>query len=224
MTDTIATRVSRIVSGSVHALLDAVESAAPEAVMAQAIREVEEAAGDVRVELGRAAANKHLATSRLVELNRRHGELGDQIEVALGAGRDDLAEAAVARQLDIEAQIPVVEHAVADAADEEKRLEGYLAALNAKRRDMDAALNEFIASRQTSAGASALGSPGKDTTAGKLDRASAAFDRVMARETGLAGPPGVAAQDAAKLAQLNALARQNRVAERLAALKAKRSD
>ena len=43
MTDTIASRVTRVVSGSVHALLDAVESAAPEATMAQAIREVEDA-------------------------------------------------------------------------------------------------------------------------------------------------------------------------------------
>ena len=43
MTDTIASRVTRVVGGSVHALLDAVENAAPESTMAQAIREVDQA-------------------------------------------------------------------------------------------------------------------------------------------------------------------------------------
>ena len=43
MTDTIASRVTRVIGGSAHALLDAMENAAPEATMAQAIREVEAA-------------------------------------------------------------------------------------------------------------------------------------------------------------------------------------
>ena len=43
MTDTIASRVTRVIGGSVNALLDAVENAAPEATMAQAIREVDQA-------------------------------------------------------------------------------------------------------------------------------------------------------------------------------------
>ena len=61
MTDTIASRVTRVVSGSVHALLDAVESAAPEATMAQAIREVDRVIDDVRAELGRVEASLRAA-------------------------------------------------------------------------------------------------------------------------------------------------------------------
>jgi phage shock protein A len=34
VTDTIASRVTRVIGGSVHALIDAVENAAPEAAMA----------------------------------------------------------------------------------------------------------------------------------------------------------------------------------------------
>src|SRR5262245_18369637 len=51
MTDTIASRVTRVIGGSVHALLDAVEDAAPEGTMAQAIREVDQAVDEVRGEL-----------------------------------------------------------------------------------------------------------------------------------------------------------------------------
>ena len=47
MTDTIASRVTRVIGGSVHALLDAVENASPEATMAQAIREVDQATGNI---------------------------------------------------------------------------------------------------------------------------------------------------------------------------------
>ena len=61
MTDTIASRVTRVVGASVNALLDAVENAAPEATMAQAIREVDQATDEVRAELGRIEAVKHLA-------------------------------------------------------------------------------------------------------------------------------------------------------------------
>ena len=114
MAESIGTRVGRIIAGSVHALIDAVENAAPEMVMEQAIREVDEVIDDVRAELGRAAANKHLASTRLMEENRKHEELGAQIELAVGQARDDLASAAIARQLDIEAQIPVLETTIAD--------------------------------------------------------------------------------------------------------------
>ena len=80
MTDTIASRVTRVVSGSVHALLDAVENAAPEATMGQAIREIDRVIDDVRAELGRVEASKHLATSQLNKLNTEHEQLAGQIE------------------------------------------------------------------------------------------------------------------------------------------------
>ena len=147
MAESIGTRVGRIIAGSVHALVDTVENAAPEMVMEQAIREVDEVIDDVRAELGRAAANKHLASTRLMEENRKHEELGAQIELAVGQARDDLASAAIARQLDIEAQIPVLEATITDCQGQEKELEGYIAALQAKKREMQEAVRQFAASR-----------------------------------------------------------------------------
>jgi phage shock protein A len=41
MAETIGTRVGRIIAGSVHALIDAVENTAPDMVMEQAIREID---------------------------------------------------------------------------------------------------------------------------------------------------------------------------------------
>src|SRR5205814_6986203 len=99
MTDTIASRVMRVVGGSVHAILDAVENTAPEATMAQAIREVDQAIDEVRSELGRVEAVKHLATSSLNKLNTQKETLGEQIDIAVGKGDETLARAGIAKQI-----------------------------------------------------------------------------------------------------------------------------
>ena len=219
MKDSISARVTRIVSGSLHALLDAVEQTAPEAAMAQAIREVDQVIDEVRAELGRVIANRHLADANLARLSQRHQELSAHIEIAVGKGEDELSRAGIARQLDIEAQRPVVEKAIAESGENEKELEGYLLALQARKREMEDALNEFIASRATVA---KPGTPAVDPSNQRVERAQAAFGRIMARETGLSGAGGAdAAADAAKLRELAELARVHAIEERLASLKAK---
>ena len=97
MKEAIGARVGRLIAGSVNALIDAVENAAPEVVMEQALREIDGATDEVRVELGKVLATKHLANKRLLEENRKHEELGEQIELAVTQGREDLAEAAIAQ-------------------------------------------------------------------------------------------------------------------------------
>src|SRR5262245_22264917 len=186
MAESIGNRVGRIIAGSVHALIDAVENAAPEMVMEQAIREVDEAIDDVRAELGRAAANKHLAATRLMEENRKHEELGAQIELAVAQSRDDLAGAAIARQLDIEAQIPVLETTIADCQSREKELEGYIAALQAKKREMQDAVRQFVASRAQAQGPGAPHAAASSSTA-RVERAESAFDRVLQQQAGISG-------------------------------------
>lgn len=223
MQESITARVGRIVSGSLNALVGALENAAPETVMAEAIREIDGAIDDVRAELGRALAAKHLANSRLAEENRKHQNLTGQIESAVAQGRDDLAEAGIAGQLDIEAQIPVLERAIAEHAERERELEGYVRALQAKRREMQDELQEFLAARRAAIGTGEAGA-GSAQGAGvdaRVAKAEQAFDAILRRQVGI-GPAG-RAQDpglAAKLAELEELARGNRIKERLAALKA----
>jgi phage shock protein A len=221
MTDTIASRVTRVIGGSVNALLDAVENAAPEATMAQAIREVEAAIDEVRGELGRVEATKHVASSSLNKLNTQKETLAEQVDIAMTKGDETLARAGIARQIDIDDQIPVLQRSLQDSIGRGKELEGYIAALTAKKREMESALQDFIASR-AAATAPAATNASSGTTQGKVDRAGAAFDRVMARETGLAVAGSGVNADAAKLQELQEMARTHRIDERLAALKANR--
>lgn len=217
----LTTRVGRIISGSINALVDAVEDAAPEVVMEQAIREIDSAIDDVRSELGKAIAAKHLANKRLSEKNSRHEELAEKIEVAVSEGRDDLAEAAISNQLDIEAQIPVLEHTIAECGEREKKLEGYITALQAKKREMRDDLKNYR--ETTSASVVEAAHDGRANSAGKVNRAVAqatsAFDRILEKQTGLGGMKTADAKNAAKMAELEQLTRDNRVKERLAALK-----
>jgi phage shock protein A len=222
MTDTIATRVTRVIGGSVHALLDAVENAAPEATMEQAIREVDQAIDEVRSELGRVEATKHLATSSLNKLNTHKETLAEQIEIAMAKGDEALARTGIAKQIDIDDQIPVLQRSLQDAIGRGNELEGYIAALLAKKREMESALQDFLSARAAPAGPPGAGAS-SSTTKDRADRAGAAFDRVLARQTGIAGATSTINADAAKLRELQELARTHRIDERLAALKAAQS-
>ena len=222
MTDTIAGRVTRVVSGSVHALLDAVENAAPEVTMAQAVREVDRVIDDVRAELGRVEASKHLATTQLNKLNTDHEQLAAQIEAALGQSREDLARAGLEKQLNIEDQVPVLQKSLADQRDTGKELEGYVAALLAKKREMEQALRDYVATRasRTAGQGSAAGpATGRGRSEDRVANAGAVFDRVLAKQTGLSGLTSAATGDAVKLRELQDLQRANRIEERLAQLK-----
>jgi phage shock protein A len=221
MADNIALRVTRIVSGSVHALLDAVEDATPEATMGQAIREVDQVIDEVRTELGRAEAAKHLVTTQLNKLNTENESLAGQIELAMKQNREDLARSGLEKQINIEDQVPVLQKGLAEQQDKGRELEGYITALLAKKREMEQALQEFIAARAGSAsprGASGAAGTGR----GRVDSAGSAFDRVMARQTGVSGLSASVTADAAKLKELQDLQRNHRIEERLAKLKASR--
>jgi phage shock protein A len=221
MSENIAVRVSRLISGSVNALIDAVENVAPEMVLEQAMREIDGAIDDVRADLGRQLAAKHMAHKRLLEENRKHEDLSDKIDLAVKEGRDDLAEAAIAKQFDIEAQVPVLERTIAECVERQKELEGYVGALKARRREMEDELVAFRAvqrqARSAASGAPASGTVGAER---KVAGAESTFARVLSN----VGVPTKAAEvrDAAKLAELEDLARKNRIRERLESVKAKK--
>ena len=227
MKESLTRRVGRILSGSLNALLDAVENAAPETVMEQAIREIDSAIDEVRVELGRVLANKHLANTRLEEENRKHRDLSDKIELAASEERDDLAEAAIARQLDIEAQIPILETTVNECTAREKELEGFLAAMQGRKREMREELRLYRESRrQAQTGASAASAPSPDSAGRVAEKrftnAQSAFDRVFEKATGVPGSPQTGdAQIASRMAELEDMDRKKRIRERLAAVKGK---
>lgn len=220
MADSLRNRVSQIIVGSMHALLDKVEDQAPEAMMEQAIRKVDGVIDEVRAELGKAAANRHLAQQQHAELNRRHLDLTSQAEEAIEMGRDDLARVAVTRQLDIEAQIPVVEGSLTEIVAREKELSGYVDALLGKKRDMEETLAQFIVSRNQAASPTGI-SPSTNNAQASVDKASDTFSRIFRRQTGLStAAQKVSAEETAKLRELDDLVQSKRIEARLAQLKA----
>lgn len=222
MAEGLMNRVKRLVSGSVNSIVDAVENAAPEAVMKEAIREIDSAIDDVRDQLGRVIANKHHANKRLMEANAKHEDLAEKLRLAVDQGRDDLAEAAIARQLDLEAQMPVLEDALKDTSAEEAELEAYISALAGRRREMEEDLQTYLASRPTeSEGAPAAARDSQPDR--KVENAESAFNRVLRGATGVPGTANADRDTAAKLAELETVSRDNRIKERLAALKAVKS-
>ena len=221
MVEKLGTRVGRLISGAANQVIDAAENLAPEAVMDQAVREVDQAVDDVRAELGKVVARKHLASNRLADENAKHDSLTQKVQLALNEGREDLAETAVGKLLDIEAQIPVLEQSIAQAGEEEAEMEGFITALQARGREMQEELVQFRRAQKDSAGTITTGGgPAGPDVAQSVKRAESAFDRVMERSTGLA--PGAATPDpktAKQLAELDDLSRKNRIQERLTQLK-----
>lgn len=222
MAEGLAGRVGRIVAGSLNSLVDALEGAAPDVVFNQALREIDEAMDDTRAELGKVVARRHLASKRLAEKNQSHEDLAEKTTMAVNECRDDLAEAAIAKQLDIEAQIPILEHEIAECGDEEKSLEGYISALGAKKREMEEELQALKAAR-ASAEIPGSGTAVNDTGSSNIEKrvrdATSAFDRAMEAQSGLPGEKRPDMANEAKIAELEEMALKNRIKERLAKVK-----
>lgn len=222
MADTLRQRVSRVIAGGAHALMDKIEDAAPVAILEQSVREVENIVDEVRAELGRAVANRHLAQQQHLNLNKEHEQLGASIQQALDNNREDLAKPAIARQIDIEAQLPVLESSLADLGAQEKELTGYVDALMGKQREMQAAIRDFEQSRKNADSAAARGTGVSTPVGAKLQAAQSAFDRTYQRQTGLdTAGRGTSLEQSAKLKELGDMVREHKINERLTALKAK---
>lgn len=226
MAETLASRVKRLVSGSANMIVTAVETLAPEMVMEEAIREIDAAIDDVRDELGQVMTRQYHANRRLATENKRHEELSQNIRLALEEGREDLAEAGVGRLLDIEAQFPVLEAAIAETREQQAELEGFVAALQARKREMKEELGEYRAAQKAAASNGGAGSDDKgpgprgSDVERRVERAAEAFDRALEMGGGVgtgAGAPD--RKSAAMTAELEAMARENRVRERLARFK-----
>ncbi|MFP4012536.1 MAG: PspA/IM30 family protein [Chitinispirillaceae bacterium] len=217
MKENLASRVGRIITGGANKVVSMIEHAAPEIVLEEALREIDSAVYDVRSELGKVIAQKHMANTRLVELNKNHDDLDEKITFALKENREDLAEAAVSKQLDLEAQIPVVEKSVVEYDKQQKELENYAAALVAKKRELSQEFQEFKKVRAESAkDSSAAVSQSNSALDDRLNRAEETFGRVLDR-----AQMTTSAANEKQLAELEDLARKNRISERLAQYKAR---
>ena len=214
MTETLFVRVKRIVSANINDVVDNMEKAQAEIVMKEAIREVDRATEEVRAELGKALAKSHHASNTIEITKKKIAELVEKSKFAIAQKRDDLAEAAISRQVDLEAQIPVLETVVTEAKVEQAKLEEFVAALNGRKREMQEDLKSFQEARNAAA---AEVSGNANPQGERVNKAKAVFDRAMKSASGLEAQrtPG----SAVKIAELEQLARSKSIADRLSELK-----
>lgn len=226
--ETLSNRVIRLLSASAHSLLDNLEGRNPEAMMGHFIRELDDAIGEVAAALGRDEAAKHLAASSIARQNNEIEVLAERIELAVKENREDAAKAGIAKQLDLEDTIAALHRSLDEATEKAGEHEKTLLGLRAKRREMESALQAFIASQAKTAAGGASGSAGSVGAAtrgrDKAEAAEAGFNRTMARATGVAGTVASTDADASQLKALETMQRDHRIAERLARVKAASGD
>src|ERR1700720_3654388 len=100
MTESIFARVSRLLSATVEDTVDRMEKAGGDAVMREAIREADRAIDQVKAGLQSTMARRLQAARQQKMLNEHVDELTTKAKFALSENREDLAEAALSRQID----------------------------------------------------------------------------------------------------------------------------
>ena len=219
MAESIFSRVGRLLSARIEDSVDAMERANNDGVMREAIREVDRTIDAVRADQERAMTRRLQAARQAEMIGKKLEELTAKARFAVESGRDDLAEGALSRQVDLEGQTGRLDEVQLLARQEEAKLEESLAALRARKTQMTEALTAFDVARSDAA----LGGDGGFHNARRHERqveqAEAAFDRAM---TG-AGGVGFSRGDADainRVAEIDTLQKGATVAQRLAALKA----
>lgn len=209
MNESIASRVSRLISGGINAIVDKAESISPEIVMKETIREVDSVIDEVKIELGKQTVELRKTKSQLDSEIAKYEKLSEQVKIAISEQRDDLAKTAISRQMDIEAQVPILEVRVEEISADIEKLENYIDALNAKKREMQNELDEYIKFTKEQKESQGINQ--------SIEKAEAAFNRVNKIETN-----SLLNENDVKLAELDKLSRNNRITERLESLKANR--
>ena len=221
MGETPINRVVRIVSGSIHDTVDAVETYQAESIMRQAIREIDQTISDVKAETRKSNGNRLLAQKRQKMTETKLKELSEKASIAISNNRDDLAEAALSRQLDLEAQIPVLKQAEETAEKNNEELNSFMQALIGRKSEMQSELDAFIMMRkEQNIGGVESDGPNVVRLEDRADHAIEAFDRVMKNGGGAAGYTNSNCDTVVQMNELNTIIRKKRISERLAELKA----
>lgn len=221
MTESIFTRISRILSASIEDTIDRLEVAGGPAVMREAIREAERAVEQAKAELDSVTTRRLQATRQRQLLAKRIEDLKEKAAFALDEAREDLAEAALSRQIDFEAQATTLGDVQSQARTEEIELETGIAALLARKAQMEEALAAFDVVKHESVPRGLDASHRDPSAERRLDAAEKAFGRVMKAAGGVSFTL-TDAKTIQRVAEIDVLQRSAAVAQRLAALKAER--
>lgn len=218
MAESVFVRVRRLLSARVEDSVDAMERANSDGTMREAIREVDRAIDDVRADLERAMTRRLQAARQQGMIAKKVDELTGKARFALGEGREDLAEGALSRQIDLEGQAAKLQHVQDLAREEEGKLDESLTALQSRKKQMEEALAAFAIARSDASMGGDGGLQNAREVERKVENAEAAFNRAMTGAGGVGFTKGDA-EALNKVAELDTLHKTATVAERLAALK-----
>lgn len=102
MSESVFLRVRRLLSARIEDSVDAMERADSDSTMRESIREVGRAIDEVRADKEKAMVRRRHAARQQEMIAKKVVELTDKARFALKEGRDELAEGAVTRQLELE--------------------------------------------------------------------------------------------------------------------------
>jgi phage shock protein A len=216
MPDSVFVRVERIVRTSADRALELAERASGVVLVREAARELEQAEQRLRSDRQTADRKGQRAAQAQKDIRAKLAELTDHARYALGKGREDLARAAVARQVELEKETGDWETIAAEAKVEAKCIDDALAQVAARRKQIQTELAALEREQSASAPARAGKEGVQDRVAKAMDKA----DRIMERAKAERGPIAEPAEAARAMADIAAMKRDDAIEERLAALKA----
>jgi phage shock protein A len=222
MTETLIVRVRRLVSANINDVVDRMEKSQAELVMKEAVREMDRAIQDIRDEQGQGLLRSTQADRQIADYSRKLDDLKIKLQFAIDEQRDDLAKAAIARQMDFEAQIKVLADAKLQSEDEQAKLAEFVVALQARKRDMESEL-KAIAEAKAAVEAAMPDVAKPDGALNRADKASETFRRAMESSAILHGAKSPGLADAAKLDELEKLSYAQQVERRLAEAKLRKA-
>ncbi|HEX6742351.1 MAG TPA: hypothetical protein VF079_11230 [Sphingomicrobium sp.] len=214
MAEAVLVRIRRVIETNVEKAVELAERASGPVLMREAVRELERTEDRLNSDRDSAEAKGDRAADAQRQIKAKLAELDDHARYALAKDREDLARAAVERQVDLESERDGWATAEAEAKVEAKCLEQAIADIAARRHRM---AKELAAVQRESAPRPGLGETVQSRVAKAMDRADQMFDRAMAERSPAADP----AATAVKMADIQAMKRADAVDQRLAAMKAK---
>ncbi len=194
------------------------ERANSDGTMREAIREIDRSIDEVKTDQQGAMTRRLQAVRQQEMIAKKLEELTSKARFALSEGREDLAEGALARQVDLEEQATKLELVQATSREQEAKLEESLSALRARKLQMEEALAAFSVARSDASMGGDGGLENSIEIERKVERAEAAFDRAMTGAGGLGFTRGDA-KAINSVAEIDTLQKTATVAQRLAALK-----
>jgi phage shock protein A len=221
-TESIFIRVQRVLSGTVETATGALERVSSTSLMREAIRQVERAQDEARVELDSIRARRIHAERQHDSLRERLATLQEQASFAISKNRPDLAQAAIARQIEFESEIERLKKVAADSGAEGARLEECAQQLKVRKAQMEQELHVFQATQREADICGAGTNSPVDRTESRVSRAEATFERAMAAAGGVTTNL-MGREHASKIAEVEALQREAAIEARLAALRAQQA-